>query len=901
MKKKIILGFCAIFALVASLSFSPTGYIPNASAEEDSQKKPVECSTVNKGDNIKSNNWNSRAIWNVGSDNKIRPYLDGDDFKTWHTDNDYDNHFKLVTADCLASFQVANKFPVYINRRAGSGIIKTRGSEELYAVLPDNTKALITKEAAENLYGKNFPLREISLPSMLNYYNTAPEITGKNPDPHPGMVVEVKEKKYVVNSDKTLSEITEEGFKENGLKEVYVHEMEMEMIKNMKILEEEVKRQSQELIEYAQLSIEVEMEQIDNAPNIPSVAEEEAELDETNSEPTTDPNTTQQIPTTLDLKLDYIKTYDKQVLTGSERDVLVFKATASEREDIYITDLKFQATYLDSEMQGGIHYSVGNSLIKSVELLSDNKTAGKSTFKEALLYAEATWSDNNYIIKIPQGETVIITLKTKIGTDLNLPTHSTSPVGRKLELKLASLTAKGASTGKKPTVDTLAIKTKIQVVDTKPKLSLVNKSNWYSSNWGGNLKINAENLNGGENIELFSFKIQAQNNSEDVANNNLTLKYIDISFDLGGAIIDNLKLVSPTTYTPAPSSDCSSLGYVTTQQHKWRCYFTTENGLNLLDEGKTAYFYVYADVGFNNFSSNMLASIDYAGFGSDNGFVWQDSDTKIDISWLENEVTDTLNNRPLDGVILKFNAGTSLGSYYNVQPKVKSIVYFKEGGFSLTGRYRLTQEEKIYITFDKRIDPATIHSSLTPGSGSVNINACSGGSTPVKGTVQGSAVNGLFTLGLGDNYGDPSSLNRINIWGVGDLPAVLTDNNQYANLRYYKTFDTMVSLDDSGKVLSIKLGAPHLCGIYPGKTNYVSHSRNVVSDLYGKKLDYTNLADIALKNTSWVDTDPGVMNILKGVFEALTFEDPVETTIIEELDNSGNGVQMLETIGTIQF
>ncbi|PIT87570.1 MAG: hypothetical protein COU31_02215 [Candidatus Magasanikbacteria bacterium CG10_big_fil_rev_8_21_14_0_10_40_10] len=194
-------------------------------ASAQSYGTPVSCYTLQAGDNIKPNRIDMPAIWNIGDDGKIWPYLDGDDFKTWHTDESYEGHFKLVTPECLSQYDAATSLPLYINRRPGSGIIRNKISSQLYAILPNNTKAPITDESAKALYGANYTVRVLEPAAFFNYYNTATTITGSNPAPHAGMLVENNNGTYYVTQCGQLREVTSLSFLDNHFKNKYVQKV----------------------------------------------------------------------------------------------------------------------------------------------------------------------------------------------------------------------------------------------------------------------------------------------------------------------------------------------------------------------------------------------------------------------------------------------------------------------------------------------------------------------------------------------------------------------------------------------------------------------------------------------------------------------------------------------------
>jgi len=116
---------------------------------------------------------------------------------------------------------------LYINRRPGSGLIRLKGTQQLYAILIGNKREAITDEAAKTLYGKdyiygdNYKIRDLNSYSFYNYTDTGATISGSNPKPHPGMVI-YESNWYYVNEDNTVSKIPENAWLNLGIKQEYV-------------------------------------------------------------------------------------------------------------------------------------------------------------------------------------------------------------------------------------------------------------------------------------------------------------------------------------------------------------------------------------------------------------------------------------------------------------------------------------------------------------------------------------------------------------------------------------------------------------------------------------------------------------------------------------------------------
>mgnify|MGYP006865010860 CR=1 FL=1 len=233
MSKKVKFSSLLLFSMI--IVWAAWSYVWPVVVEGVSKSygNPISCSSVVRGDNLKANMVNMPAIWNLGGDNLLRPYLDGDDFKSWHSDDGYGGHYKLVTPGCIASFTAATKSPLYINARPGSTLIRQKGKVQLYAILPNNTKSPITQEAAKALYGPSYTVRDIDSASLFNYSNTGSKISGSKPKPHVGMVVEKSgEKYYVAESDK-LRKITSQAFIDNRFKTRFTRTVKPEQISGL--------------------------------------------------------------------------------------------------------------------------------------------------------------------------------------------------------------------------------------------------------------------------------------------------------------------------------------------------------------------------------------------------------------------------------------------------------------------------------------------------------------------------------------------------------------------------------------------------------------------------------------------------------------------------------------------
>lgn len=146
----------------------------------------------------------------------------GDDntvFFSWRASTD---GLPLISQDCFDTLAVPSDYPAGVNLRPGSFVIKRPGLDQLYVVLPNNTKAEITPEAAAVLYGT--PAFEDGVDDSFqavpdtfwpNLVNTAPAITDALV--HPGMIFKVEGESdiYYADPDGTIREISAIGFNMN--------------------------------------------------------------------------------------------------------------------------------------------------------------------------------------------------------------------------------------------------------------------------------------------------------------------------------------------------------------------------------------------------------------------------------------------------------------------------------------------------------------------------------------------------------------------------------------------------------------------------------------------------------------------------------------------------------------
>ncbi len=95
------------------------------------------------------------------------------------------------------------KLPLGINYRPGTYLVKRAGTQQVYAVLPGNTRAKITPEVAAVLYAPYDTVAGVGSEPVVvpdvywpNLVNTAPDITEARV--HPGMLFKYKDEALVV-------------------------------------------------------------------------------------------------------------------------------------------------------------------------------------------------------------------------------------------------------------------------------------------------------------------------------------------------------------------------------------------------------------------------------------------------------------------------------------------------------------------------------------------------------------------------------------------------------------------------------------------------------------------------------------------------------------------------------
>jgi len=168
MNKLFLKIFSAIVFIAVSLFTSGIMQLQPAFAMVGNGSCP---STLKSGDMVKVAG--KAAIYLISKDSKLLYFPDGDVFKSWHSN--YGGYLP-ITQNCLDSIPVPNTYPVGVNFKPGSYIVKKASSSQLYAIPSEDTLAKISASTATALYGsyKVMTVKDIFWP---NYMYRAADIT----------------------------------------------------------------------------------------------------------------------------------------------------------------------------------------------------------------------------------------------------------------------------------------------------------------------------------------------------------------------------------------------------------------------------------------------------------------------------------------------------------------------------------------------------------------------------------------------------------------------------------------------------------------------------------------------------------------------------------------------------
>lgn len=131
-----------------------------------------------------------------------------------------------VNQDCFDYLAVDKSYyPSYMIYRSGTFVVRPEYSDQLYVVVPDNATIPISLENAKLLYSDDFKVKVIPMNLWSENYNLNYPGGSTGAFPHSGMLVAKDNKIYYVYYDKTLAEVTPEGFVANGFQERFVRNL----------------------------------------------------------------------------------------------------------------------------------------------------------------------------------------------------------------------------------------------------------------------------------------------------------------------------------------------------------------------------------------------------------------------------------------------------------------------------------------------------------------------------------------------------------------------------------------------------------------------------------------------------------------------------------------------------
>jgi len=185
------------------------------------------CPTFKAGDMLKVTG--DPAIWSVNNAGKLLYFPSGYEFKSWNVGEGYKGLYTSVSQTCFNAMEQATTNPTGITFRSGSYVIKRPSSDQLYVVLPDNTKQLATAAYLKALYGADYTAYEMSPVFWANYVTTKTGTLDVDSSgvavPHEGMLVKVSDKTYYVGST-GLQEVDATGMTANRFKVAFVQTVE---------------------------------------------------------------------------------------------------------------------------------------------------------------------------------------------------------------------------------------------------------------------------------------------------------------------------------------------------------------------------------------------------------------------------------------------------------------------------------------------------------------------------------------------------------------------------------------------------------------------------------------------------------------------------------------------------
>ncbi|MDO8625939.1 MAG: hypothetical protein Q7K39_00570 [Candidatus Magasanikbacteria bacterium] len=180
--------------------------------------KPASCPAILPGDMIKV--VGKAPIYVVNKAFQTLYFPSGNEFKSWNMDDKYGG-YTSISQTCFDDLKLPVMFPLAVNFRPGSFVVKKATSPQLYVVLPGNSLAKITASAARALYGATYRPVVVSSLFWPSYVKSGADITASKP--HEGMLVSNGGKKWYVDAGLVLREVTTSGMSANRFKQAFVH------------------------------------------------------------------------------------------------------------------------------------------------------------------------------------------------------------------------------------------------------------------------------------------------------------------------------------------------------------------------------------------------------------------------------------------------------------------------------------------------------------------------------------------------------------------------------------------------------------------------------------------------------------------------------------------------------
>ena len=166
------------------------------------------CPVISPGDDIKVAG--KSTLYYVDTNLTYRYYPSMDVYRSW---NGTRTPYKVVPAECLANLKPPTSFPLAINFRPGSTVVKKQNTDQLFVIIPGNTLMPISSSTAHSLY-KTEPsiISNQEWPNYLHFTSALKETTVP-----PGMLFTNNKKNYWVNPQGVVQEISAAGVGANKL------------------------------------------------------------------------------------------------------------------------------------------------------------------------------------------------------------------------------------------------------------------------------------------------------------------------------------------------------------------------------------------------------------------------------------------------------------------------------------------------------------------------------------------------------------------------------------------------------------------------------------------------------------------------------------------------------------